>query len=52
MCFVCKNILDRLAAVIRVLDDIFNLDNRNRTVDSRGLLAQIDIKIIGLLAVF
>ena len=24
MCFVCKNILDRLAAVIRVFDDISN----------------------------
>ena len=50
--FVCKNIVDRLAAVILVLDEISNEDNPDRAVDSRGLLPQIDIKFIGLLPVF
>ena len=50
--FACKTIVSRLAAVIRVRHEISNEENHERAVDTWGLLAQIDIKFIGLLAVF
>ena len=37
--FTCKNIVDRLAALTRVIDEISNKDNPGRTVDVGGLLS-------------
>ena len=48
----CRNLMDRLTAVIRVLDDISDEANPQRAVDARGLRSQIDLNFIGLLAVF
>lgn len=44
--------MDRLTAVIRVLEEISDEPNPTRAVEARGLLCQIDIKFIALLAVF
>ncbi|ROL52542.1 Zinc finger MYM-type protein 1 [Anabarilius grahami] len=48
----CKNIKDRLPAVLRVLHDI-DVENRGeRSVEARGLLAQLDLTFIGTLVIF
>ncbi len=48
----CKNIKDRLPAVLRVLHDI-DVENRGeRSVEARGLLAQMDLTFIGTLVIF
>ncbi|KAF3840229.1 hypothetical protein F7725_018946 [Dissostichus mawsoni] len=48
----CRNLMDRLTAVIRVLEEISDEPNPTRAVEARGLLCQIDIKFIALLTVF
>lgn len=48
----CRNLMDRLPAVLRVLQDISTENHRDRSIDARGLLAQIDLTFIGLLATF
>ncbi len=48
----CNTVLKRLPAVIRVLEEISEENNGDRTVDARGLLAQIDLEFIGLLVTF
>jgi len=48
----CRNLMDRLPAVIRVLDESSDEANPQRAVDARGLRSQIDFNFIGLLAVF
>ncbi len=48
----CKNIKDRLPAVLRVLHDI-DVENRGeRFVEAQGLLAQLDLTFIGTLVIF
>lgn len=51
---VCRNLMDRLPALIRVLQDIHTRESGDRGVDARGLLAETDLTdlIIGLLVVF
>ncbi len=48
----CHNLLDRLPAVVRVLQQIGLESNGDRAVDARGLLGQIDLNFIGLLVTF
>uniref|UniRef100_A0A8C2DXL4 TTF-type domain-containing protein n=1 Tax=Cyprinus carpio TaxID=7962 RepID=A0A8C2DXL4_CYPCA len=48
----CRNLLDRLPAVLHVLEQISSEDNGDRSVDARGLLAQIDLTFIALLTTF
>lgn len=44
--------MDRLPAVLCVLQNISAENHRDRSIDARGLLAQIDLTFIGLLATF
>nr|XP_054592247.1 zinc finger MYM-type protein 1 [Nothobranchius furzeri] len=48
----CHNLLDRLPAVCRLLQEIGLESQGDRAVDARGLLAQIDLNFIGLLVMF
>lgn len=45
----CRTVLNRLPAIVRVLEEIAAENSGDRTVDARGLLAQIDLQFIGLL---
>lgn len=45
----CRTVLDRLPAIIRVLEEMAAEHSGDRSVDARGLLAQIDLQFIGLL---
>ncbi|XP_032420056.1 uncharacterized protein LOC116720753 [Xiphophorus hellerii] len=49
----CRNVRDRLPAVLRLLQDI-SLENNSgdRKVEAKGLLAQIDFQFIALLVIF
>ncbi|MED6281332.1 hypothetical protein CHARACLAT_020260 [Characodon lateralis] len=44
--------MDRLPAVLRVLHDIATENNGERSVDARGLLTQLDLSFVSLLATF
>ena len=44
----CRNLMDRLPAVLCVLQNISEENYRDRFIDARGLLAQIDLTFIGL----
>lgn len=48
----CKNLFDRLPAVLKVLDDISYEVDPERSTKARGLMSQIDLNFIGLLAIF
>jgi len=48
----CRNFMDRLPAVLCVLQNISEENHRDRSTDARGLLAQIDLTFISLLATF
>lgn len=48
----CKTVKDRLPAIIKVLEEISQESNGERAVEARGLLAQIDLKFVGLLVIF
>uniref|UniRef100_A0A671M6X3 DUF4371 domain-containing protein n=1 Tax=Sinocyclocheilus anshuiensis TaxID=1608454 RepID=A0A671M6X3_9TELE len=48
----CKNIKARLPAVLRVLHDIDVENSGERSVEARGLLAQLDLTFIGTLVIF
>ncbi|XP_041834348.1 zinc finger MYM-type protein 1-like [Melanotaenia boesemani] len=48
----CRNLIDRLPAVIRLLEDITNESSGDRAVDAQCLLSQIDVTFIGLLVIF
>lgn len=48
----CKNLMDRLPAVLRVLHEIDVENSGERSVEARGLLIQIDLMFIATLAVF
>uniref|UniRef100_A0A3B4WFJ0 TTF-type domain-containing protein n=1 Tax=Seriola lalandi dorsalis TaxID=1841481 RepID=A0A3B4WFJ0_SERLL len=48
----CKNLMDRLLAVLRVLHEIDVENSGERSVEARGLLIQIDLTFIATLAVF
>ncbi len=42
---------DRLPAIIKVLEEISQESNGERAVEACGLLAQIDLKFVGLLVI-
>lgn len=48
----CRNLRDRLPAVLKVLQDIALENSGDRSVDARGILSQIDVHFIGLLVIF
>ena len=48
----CHNMLDRLPAVYRVLQQIGQEKDGYRATDACGLLAQLDVGFIGLLVTF
>uniref|UniRef100_A0A3B3RLL1 TTF-type domain-containing protein n=1 Tax=Paramormyrops kingsleyae TaxID=1676925 RepID=A0A3B3RLL1_9TELE len=48
----CMTVRDRLPAIIRLLKEISEEPNGDRAVEARCLLAQIDLKFVGLLATF
>lgn len=45
----CKTILDRLPAIVSVLEEITEERHGDRSVDARGLLTQIDFQFVWLL---
>ena len=44
----CKTVRYRLPAIIRLLKDISDERNGDRAIEARDLLAQIDLKFVGL----
>lgn len=48
----CMTVRDRLPAIICLLKEISEELNGDRAVEASGLLAQIDLKFVGLLATF
>lgn len=44
----CRNMRDRLPAVLKLLQDLSLKRNGDRSVEARGLLCQIDLHFIGL----
>lgn len=48
----CRNLMDRLPAVLRLLQDIGLERSGERSVEAKGLLSQIDVQFIGLLVTF
>lgn len=48
----CKNLMDRLPAVLRVLHEIDVENSGETSVEARGLLIQMDLMLIATLAVF
>jgi len=48
----CRNLTDRLPAVFRLLQEIICDSSGDRSVEARGLLAQLDLTFIGLLVTF
>lgn len=45
----CRNVMDRLTAIMQVLEDISDEDNPDRAVEARGLLVQIDLILLDAL---
>lgn len=45
--FDCCNMMDRLPAVLSVLEDIADERNGDRSVEAQGLLGQIDLLSLG-----
>ncbi|KAG8013673.1 hypothetical protein GBF38_022153, partial [Nibea albiflora] len=50
--YACRNLMDRLPAVLQVLHDIDEENNGDRSVEARGLRGQINLDFICLLATF
>ncbi|KAK0154207.1 hypothetical protein N1851_003719 [Merluccius polli] len=50
--YACRNLMDRLPAVLCVLYDIDEENNGDSCVEAHGLHGQIDLNFIGLLATF
>lgn len=48
----CKTVMDRLPAILRVLHEIDLEKSGDRSVEARGLLAQIDLTFVGNLSTF
>lgn len=49
---VCKTVRDRLPAIIRQLKQISEEKIGDRAIEARGLLAQVNLKFVGLLVTF
>lgn len=50
--FACRTIINRLPALIKVLDDIIDETNADRAIDARGLKAQLDFRFLAMLSSF
>ncbi|CAM4585288.1 unnamed protein product [Leuciscus chuanchicus] len=48
----CRNVLDRLPAIIRVLEEIASEMHPQRAVEARGILGQLDLNFVGCLVAF
>ncbi|XDV31283.1 hypothetical protein PO909_034004 [Leuciscus waleckii] len=48
----CRNVLDRLPAIIHVLEEIASEMHPQRAVEARGILGQLDLNFIGYLVAF
>lgn len=48
----CRNLRERLPAVLKVLQEIADEKSGDRSVEARGILSQIDVHFIGLLVTF
>ena len=50
--FACRAVCKRLPAIFRVLDEIIVETNPDRSVDARGLRAQMDFRFLTMLSLF
>lgn len=48
----CHNVMDRLPAILHVLEEISSENNAQRVVEARGILVQMDLNFVGCLALF
>ncbi len=48
----CCNVMDRLLAILQVLDEISAENNPQRAVETKGILAQIYVNFVGCLVLF
>ncbi|XP_062853960.1 zinc finger MYM-type protein 1-like isoform X2 [Trichomycterus rosablanca] len=48
----CRNVMDRLPAIVQVLEEIASENHPQRAVEARGILAQIDLNFAGSLVLF
>lgn len=48
----CRNVMDRLPAIVQVLEEIASENQPQRAVEARGILAQIDLNFAGSLVLF
>lgn len=48
----CRNVMDRLPAIVQVLEEIASENHPQRAVEARGILAQIDLNFAGCLVLF
>nr|XP_054607093.1 zinc finger MYM-type protein 1-like [Nothobranchius furzeri] len=48
----CRNVMDRLPAIVQVLEEIASEKHPQRAVEARGILAQIDLNFAGCLVLF
>lgn len=44
--------MDRLPAILRVLEEISSENNAQRAVEAKGILVQMDLNFVGCLALF
>ena len=50
--YACRNLWDRLPAVVKVLEELGDENSGERSVGARGILPQIDFQFIVFLAIF
>lgn len=48
----CHNVMDRLPAIVRVLEEIASENHPKRAIEARGILVQIDLSFVGCLVLF
>lgn len=48
----CCNVMDRLPAILQVLEEISAENNPQRAVEAKGILAQTDVYFAGCLVLF
>uniref|UniRef100_A0A8C5BKB5 HAT C-terminal dimerisation domain-containing protein n=1 Tax=Gadus morhua TaxID=8049 RepID=A0A8C5BKB5_GADMO len=48
----CRNVMDRLPAIVQVLENIASEKHPQRAVEARGILVQIDLNFVGCLVLF
>lgn len=48
----CHNVMDRLPAIVRALEEIAAVNHPQRAIEARGTLVQIDLNFVGCLVLF